>query len=82
VVSRLSKLIKLAWFHYKDREGILVKKKDKVDNLLNFLFGMLIGGAGYAILSSILKPHCPVCKNKIDRFTPECPTCHSKLRWR
>ena len=82
MLCRLSKFIKSSWFHHKDREEIVMKNKYKFDNLLNFFFGMLIGGAGYAILSSIVKPRCPVCKNKIDRFIPECPICHSKLRWR
>ena len=45
MLFRLSKFIKSSWFHHKDREGILVKKKDKFDTLVNFLFGMLIGGA-------------------------------------
>ena len=82
MISKLSKFIKTSWFYYNKREEFVVKKKNKFNTLVNFLFGVVLGGAGYAILSSIVKPRCPVCKNKIERFTQECPVCHSRLRWR
>jgi hypothetical protein len=82
VISKISKFLKIPWFNHNKREELVVQKKNKFDTLLNFLLGVALGGAGYAILSSIVKPRCPVCKNKIERFTQECPICHSKLRWR
>jgi len=50
-------------------------------NWKHFLFGMAIGPIGYAILTTIIKPRCPKCNNKIKRLVEECPNCKSKLGW-
>jgi hypothetical protein len=59
----------------------LINKKDN-DSIWNFIFGLVGGAIGYAILSAISKPKCPNCNKKIERNIPECPYCRVKLGWK
>ncbi len=60
---------------------IMVKKKKEDDSIWNFFIGLLGGAVVFAILSSIAKPRCPNCNNKIDRGVALCPICKVKLEW-
>jgi hypothetical protein len=60
----------------------LPRNKENNDGVVNFLFGMLIGAAGYTILSFLAKPKCPICKKEIKRYASTCSNCETKLTWK
>jgi len=57
----------------------MIKKKKGDDSIWNFFIELFGGALGYAILSSIAKPKCPNCNNKIERGVTICPVCKVKL---
>jgi hypothetical protein len=70
---------------YPSRAAILLqltKKKRDEGNVWDFLLGLFIGSVGAHILSTLSKPSCPVCKNKLEKGALRCPHCEAELEWK
>lgn len=60
---------------------ILGRKKDD-DDIWGLLAGLFLGAVGLAILSSVINPKCPSCKNSVKKGDPLCPSCGTLLEWK
>lgn len=54
----------------------------KDDDIWGFLGALFLGAIGVAILSSIVNPKCPACKNPVKKGEPFCQHCGTLLEWK
>lgn len=53
----------------------------KATDITEFIFGLILGALGLAILGWLIKPKCPNCGTPINEGTLTCPKCLTMLRW-
>lgn len=53
----------------------------KANDIGGFIFGLLLGASGLAILGWLFKPKCPNCNSHIKQGAFSCPNCNTILRW-